>query len=116
MAEEIKEVKKELIEKKQELIETQKELKRTIKENIFLSKAKASALKFHNEFNKSTKTAMVAAFGFLIALAWRDLISEFVNTLTSISPVKGRLISAIIVTLISVIGIIIVTGLLPHKD
>ena len=63
---------------------------------------------------KEVLTAIVAAFGFLIALTWKDVITEYVNTLVTFSPIQGKLISATIVTLIAVIGIIIVTKFLSE--
>ncbi len=77
---------------------------------------KDSAKKFNNKLKESVNTAIVAAFGFLIALTWRDLISEYVNQITSYSPLQGRLISAIIVTIIAVIGIFIATRLISKKE
>jgi len=74
-------------------------------------KAKKSALKFKREFKKSTTTAIVAAFGFLIALTWRDVISEWVTKISSASPLQSNLISAVIITIISVIGILIISRL-----
>ena len=71
--------------------------------------AKPSAKKFNNETQKALNTALIAAFGFLIALTWRDVITEYVNKLTAISPVQGKLISATIITLVGVLGILIVT-------
>ncbi len=78
--------------------------KKNIKEKI-----KSSGNKFRREFKKSISTAIIAAFGFLVALVWRDVITEYVNKITELSPLKGNLISALIITLISVIGIFIVT-------
>lgn len=72
-------------------------------------KAKTSAKKFNLELKKAVNTAIVAAFGFLIALAWRDVITEYFDKLTALSPVQGKLVSAIIVTILSVLGILIVT-------
>jgi len=74
-------------------------------------KTKASAKKFNQELKKAVNTAIVAAFGFLMALAWRDVITEYVNELTALSPVQGKLVSAIIITLVSVAGILVVTKL-----
>jgi hypothetical protein len=91
------------------------EVKEKIKKLNAREKAKASALKFKKEFNKALSTALLGAFGFIIALSWRDLITEYINEISQTSPVKGKLISALIVTLVSVIGIIIVTSLLNEK-
>ena len=79
-------------------------------------KIKASTTRFNNEVKKSLNTAIVAAFGFLIALAWRDLITEYVNSLTSISPVQGNLVSAIVITVVGVIGILITTTLIRKEE
>jgi hypothetical protein len=70
---------------------------------------------FNREFKKTTITAIIAAFGFLVALVWKDVITEFVNTLTNKSPIQGKLISAVIVTIISVLGILILTKLGQEK-
>lgn len=72
-------------------------------------KIKESAKKFKLELKKSMNTAIVAAFGFLIALSWRDVITEYVNKVSEASPVKGKLISAILITTISILGILIAT-------
>jgi len=71
--------------------------------------------KFNNKLKETLNTAIIAAFGFLIALVWRDLITEYVNQLTQYSLIQGKLISAIIVTFIGVIGILITTSLLSKK-
>ena len=71
--------------------------------------------KLGKELRKSTHTAIVAAFGFLIALVWRDLIVEYVNGLVQFSPIQGKLITAIVITLFSVIGIFIVGKILRIK-
>jgi uncharacterized membrane protein len=85
----------------------QKELTKAQKLKL---RAKESALKFRRELKKSTITAIIAAFGFLIALTWRDVITEWVTKISESSPFKNSLITAIIVTLISVIGIVIISN------
>ena len=70
---------------------------------------KNSTRKFKTETKKAINTAMIAAFGFLIALVWKDVITEWVDKISAVSPVKGKLISALIVTLICVGGVLIVT-------
>jgi len=79
-------------------------------------KLKESAKKFNLEFKKSLNTALIAAFGFLIALTWRDVITEYINQITTISPVKGRLISALIITIICVLGILIITKFMRVEE
>jgi hypothetical protein len=79
-------------------------------------RARERVKRFNMELKKSLNTAIVAAFGFLMALVWRDVITEWVNEISASSPVKGKLITAIIVTLISVLGIMIVTKFLSEKN
>lgn len=83
---------------------------------ILKQKAKESGKGFNKEIKKAINTAVVAAFGFLVALVWRDVITGYVDKITSISPVQGKLVSAIIITIISVIGILIVTKLFSVKE
>lgn len=78
-------------------------------------KAKESTEKFKLEIKKSISTAIVAAFGFLIALTWRDVITEWTNKVSSLSPLQGKLTTAMIITIISIIGILIVTKFLSVK-
>ncbi|MFH1586082.1 MAG: DUF5654 family protein [archaeon] len=78
--------------------------------------AKEKATRFKREFRKSIVTAISAAFGFLIALVWKDAITEFVNDLTSASPLKGTLFTAIVVTIIAVLGIMLVSKFAVKED
>lgn len=87
-------------------------------EKIRLAKerAKAGTKKFNRELKKTMNTAIVAAFGFLIALSWRDLIQKGVEEISSKNPLNNQLISTIIITVISVLGILIVTKILSEKE
>ncbi len=96
---------------KEEIKEKEKERKIKIKE-----KAKAATEKFQREFRKSVTESIIAAFGLLIALTWKDVISAWVNKLSEASPIKGSLISAIIVTAICVFGILIISKWGKEKD
>ncbi len=71
---------------------------------------------FQKEFRKATATAIMAAFGLILALAWKDVITEYVNKLTSITPVHSALIVALIVTFICVLGILVVQKLLAPRE
>ena len=77
---------------------------------------KKSVKKFRTEFKKSVITALVAAFGFLISLAWRDVIVEAVDKITALTPLHGKIITAIIITIIAVIGILIITKIFSTED
>ena len=85
-----------------------------------LTKAKngvlAATKKFKAELKKAMVTAITAAFGFLIALSWKDLITKFVSKLSSYSPLQGQLVSTFIVTIISVLGIILATKIFSKKE
>lgn len=78
--------------------------------------AKEKLKKFNLELKKEMKTAIMAAFGFLIALVWKDVITGFVDGISSKSPVQGQLVSAFIVTIISVFGIMLITRILTTGD
>ena len=68
-----------------------------------------SAKRFNSELKKSISTAIVAAFGLLTALAWKDVITELISEVTSVSPVQSLIINALIITVISVIVIMVIT-------
>ncbi len=86
------------------------------KAKIQAQRAKEKAKKFNREVKKALYTAFLAAFGFLIALVWRDVIQSWVDKISSTSPVQGQLVSATIVTIICVVGILIVTKYLKEKE
>lgn len=66
---------------------------------------KASFLK--SEFRNQASTAIITAFGLVIALAWKDVIVELV---TKLNPANNSLLlSAIIITLFGILGITIVS-------
>ncbi len=79
-------------------------------------RAKEKAKRFNREVKKALYTAFLAAFGFLIALVWRDVIQSWIEKISATSPLQGQLVSALIVTIICVAGILIVTKLLLVKE
>lgn len=103
----IKELKEKVEIQKQQIVE-QKKLTLSA-----IHLAKQAARTFTSETKKQVVTALVAAFGFLIALVWRDAISAYVKNLVDTSsaitnPNLALLYTAIITTIIAVIGIILV--------
>lgn len=54
-------------------------------------------------------TAIIAALGFLIALSWRDVLVEWVAKFSETSPFRNKFISASVMTVISVIGILVIS-------
>jgi len=83
--------------------------------------AKEKAFKFQKEMRRNTITAISAGFAFLIALFWKDTITEIVNDVISkigipSSTLMYRLLIAVLVTLICVAGIVIISELLEEKE
>ncbi len=83
------------------------------------------SLKAVKELERKTKkqiaTAMVAAFGFLIALVWRDAITNYTNHIIAffnfpVNSAFNNLYVAILTTFIAVIGIVIVGSWVPKKE
>ena len=79
-----------------------------------ISKASHSVSVFGYEFRTQTAAAIIAAFGFLIALVWKDLIVLIVEQLALAQvfvkyPYLAQFVSTIIVTAVCVIGIIIIS-------
>ena len=71
---------------------------------------------FRKEFRNQSVIAIIAAFGFLIALSWRDFISDSINSLVTALGVSEKLylyklLSAVFITLIAILGIMIVSKL-----
>ena len=87
-----------------------KERKEVVKEiNKKLKLGVAShAAKLRDEFKKQVSGAIIAAFGLIIALSWKDVITEFVNRFAVVKS-YGLLVSALALTAVSVIGILIIS-------
>ncbi len=89
--------------------------KSSLKPEEIKEKAKKGVQEFKYEFKKEIKTAIAAASGFLIALVWRDVVTEFVNNISSRTPFKGKLISAIVVTILCVLVVMITSKLIKEN-
>jgi uncharacterized membrane protein YdbT with pleckstrin-like domain len=84
------------------------------KEKIEEKKKISRIKRFNLEFKTQLKIALMAAFGFLIALSWRDFVSEAINYIIEALKLSGdlylyKLVSAILITIIAVIGIMILS-------
>ena len=71
---------------------------------------KKTTEQFRHEVKVQIATAITAAFAFIIALFWKDVITEGVNSFLQSLGLTGtayyyRIISALIVTAIAVLGI-----------
>jgi len=83
------------------------ELSRVKKE---LREVKQTAEKFKKEVRGQIATAITAAFAFTVALFWKDAITAGIDDLLASLGITGtgyiyKIISAIIVTIIAVLGI-----------
>lgn len=95
---------------KKEKEEVEKEVNKRL--NLY-ERAKKPVNIFRQEFKQQTATAIITAFSLLIALAWKDVITNLVQR---INFAQGILFSAIVVTIFSVFGIIIVNYWAKPKD
>ena len=74
-----------------------------------------TAKEFEKEFMLSVKTALMAAFGFLVALSWRDVIISYFESLTFYGGPGGKLIGALIVTFLAALVIFILTRTIKRE-
>ena len=88
------------------IVKTSKKIAKQLSElqriNV-LEKMMAMQSTFRSEFKKQTVTAISAAFGFLIALVWRDYIAAILKT------EQLTLWSAISITALCVLGLMIIS-------
>ena len=82
----------------------------------YIESAKESTKRFKQEFKKTTGTAIIAAFSLLVALAWKDVVEEYMKKFSNV--LQGKITSALVITAISVIAIMITTKIAqePIKD
>ena len=83
--------------------------------------AKEKIKKFRKEFRNQAVIAIIAAFGFLIALSWRDFISETLNKIIAVLGISSQayllnLLSAIIITFLAVLGIMVISKLKVEEE
>ena len=91
----------------------QKEVKAEVQRQVHHRILRKSIV-FSSKFKEQTATALIAAFSLLIALGWKDVATKLVEVFAKSSwftrvPYINVLITAIIVTVISIIGIAIVS-------
>ncbi|MDP7140809.1 MAG: DUF5654 family protein [Candidatus Woesearchaeota archaeon] len=82
---------------------------------------RSSAVNLKSEIKKNVLTAVLAAFGFVIALVWRDAIRAGVDEIIQRSGMEGtgyiyQIVSAVIVTIICVIGILFFSRIKGEED
>ena len=77
--------------------------------------AKKSAKEFNNQLRITFSAAIITALSLLAAFTWKDLFSEYMDTLNVITALQSQLIQAVIVTLIAGFGILIATKIKPKE-
>ena len=75
---------------------------------MVIQKITEKTKKFHSEFRNQVSTALITAFGLVIALGWKDVVVDLMSKLNPLSK-SNLFISAIIVTILGIIGIAIVS-------
>ncbi|MBT3304699.1 hypothetical protein HN592_05415 [Candidatus Woesearchaeota archaeon] len=90
--------------------------KRSKKKCMSLKETKAyqHTLELKKNLRAHSVTALVAAFGFVIALYWRDIINEGVQKIIAATNLTGggfiiKIVAAILVTVVCIFGIFIVS-------
>jgi len=74
-----------------------------------------------SKFKEHASTAIIAALSFLIAIAWKDLIVKLIKENIKLSslekyPYLADLYTAIIVTIVAIIGITLVASWASKED
>jgi len=90
--------------------EVKKEIKRVAHEMAIKN---ASVLK--NEYKKQVSTAIITAFGLVIALVWKDVITALMPSITTPEllaefPLLSALYAASVVTALAVVGILLISN------
>jgi len=91
----------------------EKEIKKRFHQKI-LEGTKESAVRFEKEFKNQLVIAITAAFGFLIALSWRNPIEAGINQFLESLNLKGGVfywdfLSALVVTVLAVLVLIVIS-------
>ena len=92
---------------KTERKEVVKEIDKRLHQKV-LERTREKTREVKMEFKKQVSGAIIAAFGLIIALSWKDVITEFVNQFAVVKS-YGLIVSALALTFISVIGILIIS-------
>ncbi len=82
---------------------------------------KGTVKSISKESRKHTATAITTGFAFIIALVWRDAISEGINKMIEVFNITGseylyKILTAVIITIIAVIGIILFSRWSEKKE
>ncbi len=103
----------ELTKKQQEVVkkEVDKQIEKHLKERLL-----ETTLSIKSEFRKQLSTALIAAFGLVIALSWQAVIKKFIDTIPTQTqtlanyPYLADLYAALIITFLCALGILIISS------
>jgi hypothetical protein len=84
-------------------------IERKLVAKIIADKALSKTTSLGREFKKQTSTAIMSAFGLIIALSWKDVITDWISNIGFVKS-YGLLISAVIMTCVSVFGILLISN------
>lgn len=93
----------------------EKKLVRPLRQNLSKEELLVRTTFLNNQFKQHVSTAIIAAFSFILALVWKDLIVYAADyyvkdSLKDKLPYFPDLITAIVVSIFAVIGILIVSN------
>lgn len=98
--------------------EQQQEVKKEVEKQVVQEKKRISkqlfekSTAFGSEFKKQISTALLTAFGLVIALSWQDLIKSIMENAkpeTTAHPYLAALYTAIVVTFFAVMAMMVIT-------
>jgi hypothetical protein len=89
------------------------EVKKEVDKRL-LNRLKEGVFSYRGEFRKQTLTAIIAAFGLVIALSWQTVIKGFIGSIPKSGillyhPYLADLYTAIVVTVVSVAAILLLS-------
>ena len=81
---------------------------------VIPSEVRGHASSLREEFRKHVSTAIMTAFGLVIALVWKDVVTALIPSITAPSlltkyPFLVQVYTAVIVTIVAVLGILIIS-------
>lgn len=71
-------------------------------------KIKHHLKKYKSEFKKTIDTALFTVFGVIIAVSWKEVLDYYLIKIEEFSSIQGKLISAVLITGICVLLILII--------
>jgi len=106
----------------QQINKLKKELDKEKEKTRFAVDLSLKSIKvFEQEARKQVMTAVMAAFGFLLALVWRDTIVNYASHIVDFfkfpaPEILGILYTTILTTFIAVVGIVVLSRWTPKKE